>query len=348
MSKEAQAQGKGVAEMVAAKRRGLTDEQKAMRKTGICASDVACICGLNPYRSAIQVWAEKRGTLPEEDLSKNEAVYWGLALEEPIRRRYQERHTVIAGIESVGTLRRSTEKWMLATPDGMAVKQVEEDEDALAWGVELKTAGFQAGKRFGKDGDSDQVPEEYLIQCAWGMAVCGIERWDLAVLIAGSDYREFELHRDMELEKRLIEIGRKFWFEKVLAGVQPEIDASKSAAKTLARLYPRDEQPLIQAGEEIEDWMLKLKTARQRVAAAEGEKKEAENKLKAIIGDAAGCEGAMGKITWKANKDRVVVNWQGVAAILKKLLPANKFAQLVAKQTTTKPGARVFRPTWAE
>ncbi len=342
MSEEARQQGKGVADMVAAKRRGLTDEQKAMRKTGISATDIACICGLNPYRSIVQVWAEKRGLLPEEDLTGNEAVYWGLALEEPITIRYEESHHI--AIMSVGTLRHPTEDWMLATPDGMAVMQEGEaapDSYAYAWGVELKTAGFQAGKRFGDGGDA--VPEEYLIQCAWCMAVCGLERWDVAVLIAGRDYREFTLHRDLDLEKRLIEIGRKFWFENVVANVQPEIDASTSTAETLAKLYPRDEQPLIQAGTEFEDWMLKLKAARQRVTEAEGEKRQAENALKAIIGDAAGCEGAVGKITWKQNKDRVVVNWQGVVDEI-----GGAPEDVLERNTTTKPGPRVFRPTWAE
>ena len=42
-------------------------EWLALRKRGIGGSDASAIMGVNPYRSAWSVWADKTGQLPAED-----------------------------------------------------------------------------------------------------------------------------------------------------------------------------------------------------------------------------------------------------------------------------------------
>ena len=60
----------------------LTKEQLAVRKVG--GSDVATILGLNPFKSAVELYHEKRGTIDVDDLSDNLAVEAGNVLEDGI------------------------------------------------------------------------------------------------------------------------------------------------------------------------------------------------------------------------------------------------------------------------
>ena len=70
----------------------LTPEQLEQRKNSIGASEVSSILGLNPWKSALQLWLEKTGAVEPEDLSENEAVFWGQRLELIIGERFAQNH----------------------------------------------------------------------------------------------------------------------------------------------------------------------------------------------------------------------------------------------------------------
>lgn len=48
-----------------------------VRAKGIGGSDAGVIMGLNPYKSAYQLWMEKTGQAEAPDLSGNQFIYWG-------------------------------------------------------------------------------------------------------------------------------------------------------------------------------------------------------------------------------------------------------------------------------
>src|SRR5678816_2816289 len=78
----------------------LTPDQIERRLAGISATDVSAIVGVNPYRSAVNVWASKRGEEPAWD--GNELTRWGFRVEPTIREHYAEERGV--RIEMPGTL----------------------------------------------------------------------------------------------------------------------------------------------------------------------------------------------------------------------------------------------------
>lgn len=45
------------------------------RKIGIGGSDASVVCGVNKYRSPVELWLEKTGQLPYQEAG--EAAYWG-------------------------------------------------------------------------------------------------------------------------------------------------------------------------------------------------------------------------------------------------------------------------------
>src|ERR1051325_2481740 len=140
----------------------------AARVTGIGASEIASICGLSPYETPLDVYLRKLGLVGEAE--EDGSMEWGKRLEPVVARKYTE----VTGIELTGdgleTLRHPERRWMLATPDRIA-----EDRSRL---VEIKTGGHFAASEWGRP-FTDEVPRRYLVQCAWQMAVTGIDLCDV-------------------------------------------------------------------------------------------------------------------------------------------------------------------------
>lgn len=74
----------------------------------------------------------------------------------------------------------------------------------------------------------------YLCQCIWYMAITDINRIDLAVLFGNSDFRIYEITRDLELESVILQKANLFWNEYVLKDVPPPAQ-SEQDCQTLFR-----------------------------------------------------------------------------------------------------------------
>lgn len=302
----------------------------AVRATGIGASEIAAIVGLSPYTSPLDIYLRKVGLT--EEFAGNESSRWGIRLEPAIAEAY----TAETGIELTGdgrtTIVHPVHEFALCTPDRIAA-----DRSRV---VEIKTAGIRMAHLWGEPG-SDDVPEYYLTQVAWQMAVLDIDAADIAVLIGGSDFRIYSVPRDRELEEALIEAARRFWYDNVMAHEAPSPRDSDEYARVLAAKYPTDRIPdLIEADGETVEAVHALRELRAEIKRLQADELEAENLIKAAIGEHAGVFGHFGKITWKATKERAVTDYKALAASLD---PA-----VVKAFTQTKPGVRRFLPTWAE
>jgi putative phage-type endonuclease len=179
----------------------VSDERAAWlaeRKTGLGATDSAAVCGLSPYQSALGVFLDKTGRLPERPATA--AMTWGLRLEPVLADAYAE-ETGRTVRPPPTNLRHPDHPWMLANPDRLT---------ACGRIVELKTCSAFAADAWGAPG-TDEVPEYYLVQVAHQMAVTGLGVTDVAVLIGGQDFRVYTVRRDERLVGRLVEIGAAFW-----------------------------------------------------------------------------------------------------------------------------------------
>ena len=280
----------------------LTPEQLEMRRTGITSTDMSAILGLNDNKSAMEVYLDKIGKpIPRE---QTKAMWWGNALEDDLIARYAEGQD---GIEPWGETVRGVVPWMLATPDACVWSEWGGTPRLRhrLWGVELKTAG--SAKQVARWGPSRGaiLPEEYLVQCCWCMAVCNLDRWDVIVFLAawqGLEDRQYTITRDLALEAKLIEIGREFWTKHVLKGAPPPPDGSGSAHRALAHLHPLDETPIMPADDESEGLVNDLWIAKQDYEDADREFERCKQALKAEITTAEGIQGKNFRVTWKANK----------------------------------------------
>lgn len=266
----------------------LTAEQREMRSAGIGSSEVAAVCGLNPWRSAHDVWLLKRG-LADETSEENVRTRMGLRVEAAIADEYQlETGTELA---HWGTAQ-GPEPWMLATPDRavFGARRL----------VEIKNVGWRSAFHWGSEDDA--IPDYYRPQVEWQMLVCDADETDVAAWLGGSEFRIYRIKRNRELGKAIANVCRRFWFDNVLGNVPPPVDGSEGARRMLAKLYPKDEKPLMVATAEMNSLAERLAATKADLAVVEEKKAYLENKFREVIGDAAGILGEDWKATAKLTK----------------------------------------------
>jgi putative phage-type endonuclease len=199
------------------------------RNKGIGGSDVATICGLNKYKSALELWMEKRGYKEQDEAG--ESAYWGITLEPIVRNEFIKR----TGLE-VDTinlmLKHSNHEFMLANIDGIVV-----DLDGKKSIFEAKTTSAYKLDEW-KD---DTIPEGYMLQIQHYMAVTGYERTYIAVLIGGNTFKYKVVDRDDELIEMIIQLEKKFW-DCVINDIPPEVDGSESCTNMINNLYAKSKK----------------------------------------------------------------------------------------------------------
>ena len=253
------------------------------RKNGIGGSDAGAVCGLNPYRTAIQVYYDK--TSEEIEETDNEAMRQGRELEEYVARRFCE--------ASGKKVRRANamfydEKnpFMLADVDRMIV-----GENA---GLECKTASPYMAEQW-KDGS---IPVSYQIQCYHYMAVCRTDAWYIAVLIYGREFKYYRIERDDEVIENLIRIEKEFWNGNVIPRVMPDPDGSKTADLAIAERF-KDAQRntiLLSGFDERLRRRQELLTVMEHM---EKEKRQIDQELKLYLGNAETAENEHYRVSWK-------------------------------------------------
>lgn len=205
-------------------------EWHAMRASGIGASEIAAVVSISKYVSAFQLWHVKKGNLPGQRTTTQ--MGWGHRLEPVVRNWWLEQHPEFCVQANPGIYAHSDRPWQRASPDGL-VFVGSEDGTPIA-GYEGKISRF--GDGFGKSGSND-IPLMYRCQLQQSMDVFGLNRWHLAVLIGGSEPREYVIEADPEDQRTLREAGRRFW-ESLSVGDEPPIDCSDMTYQAVRDLNP--------------------------------------------------------------------------------------------------------------
>ena len=254
------------------------------RKQGIGGSDAGAVCGLNPYRTAMQVYQDKISEETEE--IDNEAMRQGREFEDYVARRFTE--------ATGRKVRRANamfyhEKYpfMLADVDRMVV-----GENA---GLECKTASPYVTEQW----ENDKIPLSYQIQCLHYMAVCGAEAWYIAVLIYGKEFKYYRIERDEEMITDLIRIEEDFWQNYVLKRQIPSPDGSKLADSVIAEYYKQtvaETIPLTGFNEKIK----RRQELSEIIGKMDTEKRQIEQELKLYLGEAEIAENEQYRVSWKA------------------------------------------------
>ncbi|MBQ9948879.1 MAG: YqaJ viral recombinase family protein [Oscillospiraceae bacterium] len=243
------------------------EEWLEFRRGGLGGSDAAVVCGLSPYRSKIELWADKTRRLPDQE--DNEAMRIGRDLEDYVAKRFCEatgkkvrRHNAMYSHGDYGFIRANVDRDIIG-------------ENA---GLECKTTSAFAKSDF----ESGEIPAYYYCQCCHYMNVMGYDRMYLAVLVMGRAFYWFIIERNEADCKALLDAEIAFWNECILPDARPDPDGSESAARTIAALHEDWKDDAISMFEE-NDTAAELITVQEQKKSIELKEKELKQRLQLAL-----------------------------------------------------------------
>jgi len=256
------------------------------RRQGIGGSDASVVCGINKYKSPIELFMEKTGQLPHQEAG--EAAYWGTQLEGVVRAEFTKR-TGIEVIPVNAILQSEAHPFTLANLDGIC-----EDPHYGTCVFEAKTASaYLAGDW------EDGIPDPYMLQLQHYMAVTGYKGAYIAVLIGGNTFKWKFIERDEEIISMLIQLESEFW-DMVQSNTPPPLDGSDASADFIGAKFPNS-IPFTQIDLPMEAVALihQYDAACEQLDYLTDQKQEAENLLKQMLGENEAGIIADRIITWK-------------------------------------------------
>ena len=210
-------------------------EWHELRSQGIGGSLVGTIAGLNKWESPYTAWAKYTGKISSE-IPDNSAMEWGRRLEAVVLDKFADDHPELEVFRDVGTWQNIERPYQIANPDGIVC-----DEHGNLAVIEIKTARFP-------DEWDNGVPLYYLTQVQWYLSCLGIQRAYVAVLIGGSDYREFEIESDNFQQWADIKLVEQF-LAAVETDTAPDWDGSESTYQTVRTMRPDIYDSEVELGE---------------------------------------------------------------------------------------------------
>ena len=262
------------------------------RQAGIGGSDASCIAGLNPWKSAIQLYMDKKEENPKDQ--KSLRMELGNRLEGLVAELFTEA-TGLKVRNVNGILKNDKYPYAIANIDRAIV-----GEKAF---LECKTTNSYALKEW-----EEGVPAHYEIQCLHYMAITGATHCYIAALIGNSDFIWHKIERDQETIDYLMQIEKDFWENNIEKDVVPMPDGSDAYSEYLKKKYDKSNGQTIEL-HLLENGVNKLNRYDEIVAdikVLESEKKLIEQEIQfhmeefeiAKIGDR--------KVTWKSSSRNTI------------------------------------------
>lgn len=258
----------------------------AQRRKTIGGSDAAAIVGLSRYSTPYTIFMDKTGRLP--DKPDTEAMRLGRDLEDYVAKRWQEATgKKVRRLQAM--LYNPLYPFAHADVDRMVI-----GEDA---GLECKTTSTLDVKQF----NGVEFPEKYYAQCVHYLAVTGVKRWYLAVLVFGRGFFEFTLERDQLEIDALMTAEAEFWTENVAKDNPPPPDGSQATTDALQVIYAesQDEERDLFGRETMLDEYMQLKRQKRAIEDRMG---EIENSLKEDLQEAERGRCGFYTISWKSQQ----------------------------------------------
>ena len=184
------------------------DEWLRERQNGLGASDAGSIIGVSPWKTNVQLWAEKTGQREPEDISEKPPVKYGHDAEPHIRALFALDHPKLK-VEYTNPykiIRNDVHPFIFCTPDG----ELWDPETGRHGGLEIKTTEILSSYKW-KEWKDGNIPQTYYAQVLHQMIATG---WDFVWLVAQIKWTD----RD----GNLIKITREYYIDR--NDVQEDID----------------------------------------------------------------------------------------------------------------------------
>ena len=262
------------------------------RQAGIGGSDASCIAGLNPWKSAIQLYMDKKEENPKEQ--KSLRMELGNRLEGLVAELFTEA-TGLKVRNVNGILKNDKYPFAIANIDRAIV-----GEKAF---LECKTTNSYALKEW-----EEGVPAHYEIQCLHYMAISGATHCYIAALIGNSDFIWHKIERDQETIDYLMQIEKDFWENNIEKDVVPMPDGSDAYSEYLKKKYDKSNGQVIEL-HLLENGVDKLNRYDEIVTdikALESEKKLIEQEIQLYMEEFEVAKIGDRKVTWKSSSRNTI------------------------------------------
>jgi len=210
----------------------LTERRQWLETVGIGGSDVPAILGVSPFNTATDIWLKKLGE--SDPFVDNQYTRWGVLLEDDIAEFYRQENPGVELVESDTVERPHATRSLVTfcTPD--RIVRVNDNGAVTRWGLECKNKGYSQKSKWGPSG-SRIIPVDIAAQVYWSMWVTGMDRWDVAVLIGGNDWRQYSYEWVPALDEPFNGVAEWFW-DHVERKTEPQNPRDVPVAKETVRL----------------------------------------------------------------------------------------------------------------
>lgn len=202
------------------------EDWKKNRGKFIGGSDVACVVGMNPYKTSQELWLEKTGRKQAPDLTGNKAVEYGTNCEPYLREIFKLDYPnmKVCYVDN-NSWSNSEYPWARASLDGWLV----DEKDRLGV-LEIKTCTIKSKAQ--KESWNNRIPDNYYCQVLFYMAMIDA---DFVIVKAQLKY-EYE-------DQEPYSITKHYRIER--ADVQNDIDELMEKAGEFAEYIKNDTEPPI-------------------------------------------------------------------------------------------------------
>jgi predicted phage-related endonuclease len=236
-------------------------------------SEAAAACGVDPWRSRVALWLEKRGEWPN---IAGEPALWGTLLEPVVFGELERRGFHVMPAPKDGFQDEDGHPWMIGHPDGFA------EVDGEAALLEIKTAGqWTANEWKGESG----APLPYLLQLHHYFYITGYSLALLAVLIAGQRLETRIVHRDDAVIARMLDLEGEF-IGLLCDEKMPSPDGSESAHDALREMFTPSPGLVVRADKTIERHVREACILRESINARKEQLAKHEQAIQAYMGEA--------------------------------------------------------------
>jgi len=217
-----------------------SDEWYEFRKNGVGGSEIGTVLGINKYDTAVRLFHEKIGSI-EPRKEDNEKMFWGRELESQIAEKWQywdgsqegylenfKNKNIVRSCRNVnGYIVNPKYPWLFMSLDRLinikgGFNLVTGEPLSTEAVLECKNMSYWASQSW-----ADEIPVYHLAQVTQYMIILETDYSEIAVLRDGSSLTVESIQLNEELADRIINISKKFWYDRVLPARKSFEDRSK-------------------------------------------------------------------------------------------------------------------------
>lgn len=268
------------------------EEWLKLRESGIGSSEVATIVGLNPWETPYQLWRRKLGIDPPK--AETFAMKAGHYLEDAVAQFWHDE-------TGQDIIKSSAGDWLICDNDKPFLQV---SPDRTYWLADLPHNAANKGilecKTTQKAIDADDLPKHWFCQVQYQLGVAGLQNGSLAWLCSGREFGYKDLAFVPDFFSWLVEEVEKFWWENVVAKVEPN---TVSVQDVMLKYSRHTDGKVLEVGDDVFRDYQDLKDVRREIDALEERKETLEGRIKLAFGDAEAISyGGDTLATWKAPK----------------------------------------------